>query len=132
MEDLRDMIKMIKGARITSISRSWKPLSTAYFDGLGNLEEYIYVMFLNNGLEIEFHYDEIVKWNRRQQLVNLSEDINKKLVSLVITDIIKDERIGGIFFLMNNGRVLFHNNDFGSELIYESYDRIFDENGELR
>ena len=57
---------------------------------------------LDNGAEIEFYYDELLIWDGRQQLVDLSLSVDFNLNSVKISDLIQEDKFEGVFFKLEN------------------------------
>ena len=128
-----DQIKSeIINSVLTKIYRTKKPFSEFWFEGLGNLLSYKYVMELNTGRKYEFLYDYLCEWDESEKIIELETEFKNDFKNKRIEDIIAENESGGIYFKMENNMVLYHNNDFGSQLAFEQYSELFNENGKLK
>ena len=131
MENFDKIKSEINNSVLIKIYRTEKPFSEFWFDGLGNLLSYKYIMELNNGKKYEFHYDYLCDWDESEKLVELETEFKNDFEKKRIENIIAENETGGIYFRLENNMILYHNNDFGSELGFEPYSELFNENGQL-
>jgi hypothetical protein len=131
MENFNKIKSEIINSILIKIYRTEKPINEFWFDGLGNLSSYKYVMELNNRKKYEFHYDYLCDWNESEKIIELETEFKNYFKNKRIENIIVENETNGIYFRMENNMVLYHNNDFGSELGFESYTELFNEKGQL-
>lgn len=113
---------------IRKIYRTEKPSFEVWFNGLGNLSRYVYVMELENGRKYAFIHEFVWEWSGGEMIVPLSGEASFRCRGQRIIDILD---MDGVYFKMENDMVLFHDETFGSELKYASYSEYFDEKGKL-
>ena len=115
---------------LMKIYRTKKPFTEFWFDGLGNLISYHYVMELDNGKKYEFHCDHLCEWDGREKIIELETEFKNGFKDKCIIDVIGSET-DGIYFKLENDMIIYHDETFGSELGFEKYAKIFNENGQL-
>jgi len=125
------LIDEIISNRIKNIYRSKNVMYSFFLEGLGNLESYHYVLELDNNKKYEFYFDYICYWSGEQPLTEIETSDDIWFKNKLITDVITDNENSYFFFKLENNKVLYHNIDFGSELIVDDYDELFDCKGNL-
>ncbi len=130
MKNFNKIKSEIINSTLIKIYRTKNPFTESWFDGLGNLISYHYVMELDNGKKYEFHCDHLCEWDEREKIIELETEFKNGFENKYIKDIIGTET-DGIYFKLENGMILYHNETFGSELGFEKYTEIFNENGQL-
>ena len=131
MENFNKLKSEIINSVLIKIYRTEKPFTEFWFDGLGNLLSYKYVLELDNGKRYEFHYDYLCDWDDSEKIIELETEFKNEFTNKKIADIITDTEFNGVYFRTDNDMILYHNNDFGSELKFEKYSEVFNENGTL-
>lgn len=135
MENFDKIKSEIVNSILKKIYRTKKPFSEFWFNGLGNLLTYKYIMELSNGKRYQFHYDYICVWDESEKLIELDSEFKSDFKNKMITDLIivneTEENTDGLFFRLENDKILYHNIDLGSELGYEPYSKLFDDDGNL-
>lgn len=131
MENFDKIKSEIINSVLVKIYRTKNPFTEFWFDGLGNLQTYKYIMELNSGKKYEFHYDYLCDWDDSEKIIELESEFKSDFKNKRIIDLISENNIDGIFFRLENDKILYHNNDFGSELGFESYSELFNESGQL-
>jgi len=131
MENFNKLKSEIINSVLIKIYRTEKPFTEFWFDGLGNLLSYKYVLELDNGKRYEFHYDYLCDWDDSEKIIELETESKNEFTNKQIVDIITDKELNGIYFKTENDMILYHNNDFGSELKFEKYSEVFSEKGKL-
>jgi hypothetical protein len=131
MENFDKIKSEIINSVLIKVYRTEKPFNEFWFDGLGNLLSYKYVMELNNGKKYEFHYDYLCDWGGSEKVVELETEFKNDFKNKRIENIIAENETGGIYFKLENNMVLYHNNVFGSELGFEPYSELFNKNEQL-
>ncbi len=130
MQDFEKLKSEIINSTLKKIYRTKKPFTEFWFEGLGNLLSYKYVMELDNGKKYEFLYDYLCDWDESEKIVELQTDFQNGFQNKKITDVLTEGH-EGIYFKMENDMILYHNNDFGSELAFEKSSELFDDSGKL-
>jgi len=131
MENFELIKDNISNRFLKNIYRTKNPISTLWFEGLGNLLLYKFVLQIDNNNMYEFAYDYICLWKEQEKLIPINSSFRTDFINQKILEVIQEEEFNGIYFKLDNGMILNHNIDFGSELYYEEYSKIFDQYGKL-
>ena len=121
----------IVDSTLVKIYKTLEPFTTFWFEGLGNLLSYKFIIEIEGGIKYELGYDYLLEWNDEEKIVELKTDFKNKYYNKKIIDLISDFEDESIYLKLEDEMVLYHDNTFGSELGFEKYSNIFDEKGKL-
>ena len=131
MKNKEQLKNEIIGAIVKSVNRTVKPIDEFWYDGLGMLFTYEFVLELDNGKLYQFDEEDLSVWDKDLKLVKIQSQHENEYVGQRIMDVMSDLVTGGLFFKLDNDMVLYHDTDFGSVLGVEVFKKMFNEKGEL-
>ena len=117
---------------ITKFYRVKKANDIFWFEGLGELESFAILFEIEDGNLYELEENNIVKWSGNDDLVRMKINEPMHFKTQRIIQLIGEKEFGGVFIKLENNMVVYHRTFFGSELIVENYDEVFNEKGGLR
>lgn len=132
MKNIETLRSQIVGHKLKRVYRTIKPTDECWFEGLGNLLSYKYIMELDNGIKYEFNPDFLSIWENKQGIIELESTLKREYQDKIIIKVIIEKEFDGVYFKLANGMILYHNDDFGSELGYEPYSEMFDDSERLK
>jgi|GEM_PF-2640838 len=133
MINIEKTIDELKGKIIAKFYRSIEPKRTMYHeDGLGELIWYNLIIETNNGIKYLIEEDCLQKIEKSENLIEITPDSKGCVIGKTIRNVIREKQYGGLYIELENDIVIYHETFFGSELVIDKMENVFDESGELK